>query len=85
MKNITLAIDEDILERGREYARRHHTSFNGLVRDLLERTVTPPGNWLEETFRLADEAHGNSEGQTWTKEEINDRRFGREPKLEPNE
>jgi hypothetical protein len=79
MKNITLAIDEDILERGREYAKRHHTSLNGLVRDLLERTVKPRKDWLEETFRLADEAHGNSEGRIWTKEEINDRSFGREP------
>jgi hypothetical protein len=84
MKNITLAIDEETLERGEEYAKRHHTSLTGLVQDLLEQTVKPPDNWLEETFRLADEVHGNSEGRTWTKEEINDRSFGREPKLEPN-
>jgi hypothetical protein len=96
MKNITLAIDEDTLERGEEYAKRHNTSLNGLVRDLLERTVKPRKEWLEEMFRLMDEAnahrdcledeaHGNSEGRTWTKEEIHERSFGREPKPAPNE
>ena len=103
MKNITLTIDEDILEWGEDYAKRHNTSLNGLVQDLLEQTVKPRGpnvfeeifremdeankhkDWLEEVFRFADEAHGNSEGRTWTKEQINDRSFGREPKSALNE
>jgi hypothetical protein len=97
MKNITLAIDEDTLERGEEYAKRHHTSLNGLVQDLLEREVKPDsGDWVEEMFRLMDEAsahkdcledeaQGDSEERKWTKEEINDRSFGREPKPAPNE
>jgi hypothetical protein len=97
MKNITLAIDEDTLERGEEYAKRHHTSLNGLVQGLLEREVKPDyTNMFEEMFRLideasahkdclADDAYGNSEGRTWTKEEIHERSFGREPKLAPHE
>ena len=39
MKNITLSIDEDILQAGREYARVHDMSFNVLVRKLIEQTV----------------------------------------------
>jgi hypothetical protein len=74
MRNITLAIDEQTLTMGREYARERNISFNALVRELIEKTVKPaPSNWLEETFRLADEAHASSEGRTWTREEIYDR------------
>ena len=36
MKNITLAIDETVLQAGREYAKRHNISFNFLVRKLVE-------------------------------------------------
>ena len=88
MKNITLTIDEDTLERGEEYAKRHNTSLNGLVRDLLEQTVKPRKEWVEEMFRLMDEAsahkdcledgaHGNSEGRRWTREDAYDREICR--------
>jgi hypothetical protein len=78
MRNITLAIDEETLKQGREYAKRRNMSFNALVRDVLKRTVQPTStNWLEETFRIADEAHGNSEGWKWNREEIYDREICR--------
>lgn len=35
-KNITLAIDEDILDRVRIIAAERKTTVNGLVRDFLE-------------------------------------------------
>ncbi|MFP4430395.1 MAG: DUF6364 family protein [Spirochaetaceae bacterium] len=37
--NITLSADEDLVENAREYARRHGTSLNQMVRDYL-RTLT---------------------------------------------
>ncbi|MFN0190577.1 MAG: DUF6364 family protein [Aestuariivirga sp.] len=40
MPNITLAIDEELLEKSREYAARKGTTLNALVRDLLDDTVT---------------------------------------------
>ena len=45
MKNLTLAVDERLIEDGRKYAREHHTSLNALLRELLERVVRaqPPG------------------------------------------
>jgi hypothetical protein len=84
MKNITLAIDEVTLEQSREYAKRHHTSLNGMVRDFLERTVKrDSGDWPEEMFRLMDEAHGHSDGQKWTREDAYDREIGRyEPRAD---
>ena len=37
MKNITLAIEEDVLRGARVYAAEHDTTVNALVRDFLAR------------------------------------------------
>ena len=76
MKNVTLAVEDKLLEDSREYVQRHHTTLNAMVRKLLQQTVTRPSseNWMKELFRLADEAHGNSRGWKWNREEIYDRK-----------
>jgi hypothetical protein len=71
MKNITLSIEDDVLQAGREYARIHNMSFNSLVRKLIEQTVTPKKqHWLDDTFSLMDKVNVSSEGQSWTREEL---------------
>jgi len=40
MKNVTLAIPEDLLTKSREYAKRHGTTLNEMIRDLLRKNVT---------------------------------------------
>jgi hypothetical protein len=71
MKNITLSIEDEVLQAGREYARRHNMSFNVLVRRLIEQTVIPKkGKWLEDTFSLMDRVNASSDGVTWTREEL---------------
>ena len=70
MKNITLSIDEDLLQSGREYAKAHNTSLNVLVRRLLEQTVErKKTRWLEDTFRLMDKANVASKGR-WKRDEL---------------
>lgn len=39
MKNITLAIDEEILRAARRYAANHDTTVNALVREFLSDLV----------------------------------------------
>jgi hypothetical protein len=39
MKNITLAIDEDLLERSRAYAEKRGTTLNALVRSELSELI----------------------------------------------
>jgi len=39
MKNITLSIPEDLIKQGREYAAKHGTTLNALIRKLLKATV----------------------------------------------
>jgi len=35
--NITLSADEKLIEKSREYARRHYTSLNNLIREYLKK------------------------------------------------
>lgn len=73
MKNITLSLDEKLIEAGRKYARAHNMSLNSLIRKLLAQTVLSSSeDWLEEMFRLMDQAKANSRGQKWTREELYD-------------
>ena len=71
MKNITLSIDETVLQAGREYAKRHNISFNFLVRKLIEQTVVNNKDyWLHETFSLMDTLNAVSSDEKWTREEL---------------
>ena len=71
MKNITLALDEETLDAGREYAQRHQTTLNALVRELLVKTVLANKKAaVGEMFRLMDAHPGNSHGQRWTREDL---------------
>ena len=73
MKNITISIDDEVLEAGRDYARRHKISLNALVRKLLAQTVLPSSqNWLDECFQLMDRADADSGGRRWKREELYD-------------
>jgi len=71
MKNITLALDEETLEAGREYAQRHQTTLNTLVRELLTKTVLADRKAaVHEMFRLMDAHPGKSKGKRWKREEL---------------
>ncbi|MEL6821393.1 MAG: DUF6364 family protein [Calditrichota bacterium] len=71
MKNITLAIDEKLLEKGREYARKHQLSLNGLIRKLLEETLYEKHEKrLESCFELMDKENVSSEGKKWTRDDL---------------
>ena len=71
MKNITIALDEKIVRAGREYAQRHHTTLNRLIRQLLEQTVLNTSNqWVDECFALMDTVNATSKGAHWKREEL---------------
>ncbi len=74
MANVTLAIDDDLLKRGREYAHKHNTSFNALIRKLLREAVARQERQaqLQEVFALMDQADGHSGGEKWPRRELYD-------------
>ncbi|MCB0258214.1 MAG: hypothetical protein KDE62_00600 [Calditrichaeota bacterium] len=74
MPNITLSIDEKLLEKGREYARRQQMSLNALIRKLLEDKVQKNSiDQLEACFELMDKANATSAGVKWTREALHER------------
>lgn len=73
MRNVTISLEEKVLEAGRAYAKAHNLTLNSLIRKLLAQTVLPTAdNWMDELFELMDQANGNSHGQKWTRGELYD-------------
>ena len=74
--NLTLAVDERVLERAREVARSLGKSVNQLVREYLERLTTEDDakRDLEERRRLSVEGGRRSRGWRFDRDEVHGRR-----------
>ena len=73
MPNITISLDEDLLKSGRQYAEKHQTSLNALIRILLEQTVKSDSTlWVEECFSLMDRVNVRTKGKRWKREDLYD-------------
>lgn len=72
MANVTLSLGDDLIKAGREYAQKHKTSLNALIRDLLRKHVfkSSSESWLKECLQKMKKANGNSRGKKWTREEL---------------
>lgn len=71
MKNITLALDEKIIRKGRKYATKHNLTLNSLVRKLLEKTVeTDSSDWLEECFNKMDKVYLPKGIEKWNRKDL---------------
>jgi plasmid stability protein len=65
-------MDDELIEKGREYAQRHGMSFNALIRDLLKRRITQESDWVAESLRAMDAAGGRSGGRCFNRDELYD-------------
>ena len=75
MKNITLAIDNELLQKSRAYAHREGTSLNALVRKLLAEKVEAKGDRsFQDAWDLADKLELNLSGWKWNRDELYDRK-----------
>ena len=75
-KNITLAIDEAVLEEARVYAAKRNTSVNGLVRDFLEGIAKQEDRTERARRRLRELAERSTleVGEvTWKRDDLYDR------------
>jgi hypothetical protein len=74
MKNITLAIDEALLEQARALAERRKTSLNALVRGLLSSEIEQEDRIASAKRgmkRLMDESRGTMPSDyRWNRDEI---------------
>lgn len=76
--NVTLSINDDIVERAREVARQQGTSLNALVRRYLETLAgVHRGEDLAAQFdELWQERSGHSGGWRFNREELYEDRIG---------
>jgi len=70
MPNVTLAFDDDLLERGRSYARSQNISFNAFVRELVDQRTRPKEDWLQDMFDFADDLKLCSPEEKWTRDDL---------------
>jgi hypothetical protein len=77
MRNITLAIDDEVLEKARAYAAEHKTTVNAIVRQHLEKLAGENDKRAEarkQLLRLAETSKGRlSPDYVWNREELYDR------------
>ena len=73
MKNITLSVDETIIQQARRRAAAENTTINELVRTWLERYVTQPAAPDLYDEMMATLGHVQA-GRKFTREEMNERR-----------
>ena len=72
MKNITLAMDEDVLRAVRRYAAKHDTTVNALVRDYLRRLTDfeeKAAKAREELVELANKSEARMGSWKWNRED----------------
>jgi Family of unknown function (DUF6364) len=75
--NITLSIDDAVIQEARHRAEALGTSVNQLVRDYLEQFAgkRDPGALAAELRRLSELANGDRRGWKFDRDEIHERRF----------
>ncbi len=75
MANLTLSLDDEILQKAREAALCEHTSVNALVRDYLTRYVDAKSRRLEAIDAIDKLARRNKSRSTeaWSRDELHRR------------
>jgi hypothetical protein len=76
MKNITLAVDEAVLDEVRIYAAKRNTTVNGLVRDFLTRLAEQEDRTVRARRRLRelmDRSTLEVGPVTWTRDDLHER------------
>lgn len=73
--NITLSVEDSLVEEARKLAQARGTSLNQLVRDYLEGLVRPRTTeaYATELRRLTAEGRGRSEGWRFDRDELHER------------
>jgi hypothetical protein len=76
MANLTITVDDQVLEKARLRAREQGTSVNALPRDYLDRyagTASAHEEAVEGLIRLATTARAGPGRQRWTRDELPER------------
>jgi hypothetical protein len=76
-RNVTLAIDADLLKKARKIAVDKDTTVTGLIRNYLETLIEQEGKSKKETIselvQLLDHSNARIGKKTWSREELHER------------
>jgi hypothetical protein len=76
MGNLTISVDDHVLQRARARALRLGTSLNALLKDRLEEFAGGDAERqqaLSRLFALAARSRGGSGGRRWSRDELHQR------------
>lgn len=76
MKNITLSVDENVLNAVRRHAAESNSTVNALVREYLSNLAAHQDRAKQARARLrqlSKESHGRLGKKTWSRDELHDR------------
>lgn len=78
MANLTLSLDDELLQKARETALRERTSVNALVRDYLTRYVGANNRRLDalDALDALAERTKSASKQRWKRDSLHERRAG---------
>jgi len=78
MANLTLSLDDALLQKAREAALRDNTSVNALVREYLSRYVDARSRRLQalDGFDAVAERTSSSSSDSWSRESLHERSLG---------
>ncbi|MDT8449168.1 MAG: DUF6364 family protein [Wenzhouxiangellaceae bacterium] len=76
MANLTLSLDDELLQKAREAAVREHTSVNALVRQYLKHYVNARESRLRALDALDEVAErtDSASDERWSRESLHERR-----------
>jgi len=69
MPNVTLSIDEDLLRKGREYAKERGTSLNALIRTWIANVTEASDPQIDSMIERLRGSEGKSE-ESWTRDDL---------------
>jgi len=74
--NVTLSLDDDVVQKARRRAEVMGTSVNQLIRDYLEQFAgtSDPEADAREFLRISQMSNGDSRGWKFNRDEIHERR-----------
>lgn len=78
MANLTLSLDDVLLQKAREAALRENTSVNALVREHLKHYVNARERRLRalDAFDAVAERSGSASATGWSRESLHQRQAG---------
>lgn len=73
MANLTLSIEDELLQKGREYAAHRGTSLNSLVREYIRDLAYPTEEEVTGIIDRLRKTEGNSQGIKIDRESLYER------------